>query len=196
MICSADVVQVDLHLDTPTQLLNRSVGLDAEEGLEAGLPQLRAGGTNVAIMVLWPPRNVNHLAHTYALLDAIEGEVSRLDEITLVRTPIAARQAVSAGKTAIILSLEGAHGLGTGDWRVELDQLHRRGLSAIGLTWSFSNRFAGSSGDGGGGLTEEGLELVSEARRRGIVLDVSHSSRATTLAVCQDSPVPVIAVSY
>ena len=36
-------IQADLHLDTPTQLLRRKVGLEAE-GLEAGLPQLRAGG--------------------------------------------------------------------------------------------------------------------------------------------------------
>ena len=30
-------VQVDLHLDTPTQMLQRGIGLDSEDGLEAGL---------------------------------------------------------------------------------------------------------------------------------------------------------------
>jgi membrane dipeptidase len=193
MASSAQTLQVDLHLDTPTQILTQGLGMDAETGLEAGLAQLKAGGTNVAVMVLWPPRKTDHLKRTVALLEDMEQEIERLEAMELVRSPQAGRQVVADERTAIIFSLEGAHGLGEGDWRAELDLLHRRGLSALGLTWSFSNRFAGSSGDGGAGLSEEGIELVSEARKRGIILDVSHASRETTMAVCAGSTVPVIA---
>ena len=63
----------------------------------------------------------------------------------------------------------------------------------MGITWSFSNRFAGSSGDGGGGLTDEGRALVAHARAKRVILDVSHASRRTTLEICRDSPQPVIA---
>lgn len=189
-------VQVDLHLDTPTQLHRRSVGLDAP-GLEAGLVQLRRGGTNLAVEVLWPPRNVDHRVHVEALLTRLEAEDARLDGLQLVRSPAEARAVAARGGVGFAVSLEGAHGLGDEPFepggREALGALHRRGLSLLGLTWSFSNRYAGSSGDGGGGLTEEGRALVAEANRLGVVLDVSHASRATTLETCRLSTAPVIA---
>jgi membrane dipeptidase len=186
-------IQVDLHLDTPSQMLDKGLTIDAAAGLQAGLPQLKAGGTNAPVLVLWPPRAADHLAHTRKLLAKIEADVARLEELELVRSPSELRRAVAMGHLGALVSLEGAHGLGSGDWRAVLHELHGRGLAMLGLTWSFSNRFAGSSGDGGGGLTEEGRQLVAEARRLGIVLDVSHASRATTLETCLGSPVPVIA---
>ncbi len=185
--------QVDLHLDTPTQLHRKGLPIDAPEGLEAGLPQLRAGGTNVAVEVLWPPRDTEWLAHAELLLGLVEAEIARLDELSLARTPAEARAAAEAGGVAIVIALEGAHGLGEGDWRRALDDLYARGLRMLGVTWSFSNRFAGSSGDGGGGLTEEGRALVTRARELGIVLDVSHASRTTTLEICRGATAPVIA---
>ena len=192
---AADVpVQVDMHLDTPSQLLGKHLGLDAPEGLEAGLSQLREGGTNVPVMVLWPPPKSDHKARTFALLAKVEAEATRLADVTIVRSPDEARREVAAGRIAVLVSLEGAHGLGDGDdWAAVAGTLHDRGLSLLGLTWSFSNRFAGSSGDGGAGLTDEGRALVAEARRLGLVIDVSHASRQTTMDACTGSPVPVIA---
>ena len=186
-------IQADLHLDTPTQLHRKGLPLDAPSGLEAGLPQLQAGGTNLAVEVLWPPRTADWREHTFMLLDKLEAQDQRLEAIALARTPAQARAITDSGRIAYLVALEGAHGLGDGDWRPTLDRLHARGLAVLGLTWSISNPFAGSSGDGGGGLTEQGRELLAYARTRGIVIDLSHASRQTTLEVCRDSPVPVIA---
>lgn len=184
-------MQADLHLDTPTQLYRKKVGLDGQ-GLEAGIDQLRAGGTNLAVMVLWPPRDAKWEAHTEALLGLLETEDARLDGVTLARTPAEARAVAAAGGVATIYALEGAHGIDTTG--VEgLRALHARGLALLGLTWSFSNRYAGSSGDGGAGLTAEGRALVDEAQRLGILVDLSHASKQTTLEVCAASTVPVIA---
>ena len=185
-------VQADLHLDTLTQLYSKGVGLDAPAGLEAGLAQLAAGGTNVAVFALWPPRNVDHRARVMALLARFEAEDARLDGVALARSAAEARAIVEAARVAAVLSLEGAHGLGE-DWRATFDELCERGLSMLGLTWSMSNRFAGSSGDGGGALTDEGRELVALARSRGVLIDVSHASRAATLEVCQTATAPVVA---
>jgi membrane dipeptidase len=63
----------------------------------------------------------------------------------------------------------------------------------VGLTWSFSTSFAGSSGDSGGGLTDKGRALVAHCQAKGLIVDLSHASRDTTLEVCANSPVPVIA---
>lgn len=187
----AGAIQADLHLDTPTQMLRRGAGLDAS-GLESGLAPMRAGGTNLAVEVLWPPRQGDWAAQVDRLFTTVEAEDRRLDEVALVRSPAQARQEIAAGRIALLVSLEGAHGIdATGI--AGLRRLHARGLSLLGLTWSFSNRFAGSSGDGGHGLSDEGRALVAEANRLGIVVDVSHASRETTLETCAVSTAPVIA---
>jgi membrane dipeptidase len=85
------------------------------------------------------------------------------------------------------VALEGAHGL------ADLAALHRRGLTMLGLTWSFSNRYAGSSGDGGGGLTPEGERLVAQAQAMGVLVDVSHASRVATLDTCRVARAPIVA---
>jgi len=185
-------MQADLHLDTLTQLYTRGLKLDAPSGLEAGLVQLQQGGTNVAVFALWPPKGADGKARTNALLSRFEAEDARLEAVELARGPEDARRIAGEGRVAAVISLEGAHGLGD-DWQATLDQLHARGLSMIGLTWSFSNRFAGSSGDGGGGVTDDGRQLVARAQALGLLVDVSHMSRAATLEVCRASKVPVVA---
>ena len=92
-----------------------------------------------------------------------------------------------------MLAIEGAHGLGKQNWEATLEDLHRQGLTVLGLAWSFSNQFAGSSGDGGGGLTAAGRRLLKHCQQLGILIDVSHASKESTMQACQNSPVPVIA---
>jgi len=113
--------------------------------------------------------------------------------LQIVRSPTEARTTGEAGRIGVLVSLEGTHGLKEDDWRASLQGLQARGLGMVGLTWSFSTPFAGSSGDGGGGLTEKGRELVSLCQATGLIVDLSHASRDTTLEVCTTSPVPVIA---
>ena len=186
-------LQADLHLDTPTQLHRKGLALDAAQGLEGGLPQLQAGGTNLAVEVLWPPRTADWRSHTFRLLGLLEAEDARLEGFELARSPAQARTIIESNRIAYIVSLEGAHGLGSEDWQGTLDSLQARGLAILGMTWSMSNDFAGSSGDQGLGLTEQGRALVAHARSKGILIDLSHASRQTTLEICRDAPAPVIA---
>lgn len=184
-------VQVDLHVDTPSRLVDEGMPLD-DAALEAGVPRLKEGGANLVVEALWPGRSGDTRGRVGRLLDALEAEVARLDEVAIVTTPDEALATIGEGRIALLVGIEGAHGLAA-DWRADLDQLHGRGLRVLGLTWSVSNRFAGSSGDAGGGLTDEGRALLSEAWSRDMLVDLSHSSRQTTLEVCGTATVPVIA---
>lgn len=187
-------IQVDMHLDTPTQLFTKGLHMDASAGLEASIEQLKRGGTNVAVEVLWPPRNTSHRKRTFDLLSLMEREIERSTDLVLATEPEQARKIAGQGNIAVVFSLEGAHGLGTGDdWRDAFNALYDRGLRLLGVTWSLSNRFAGSSSDGGGGLTPEGVELMELARAKRVVIDVSHASPQATMEICQGSSVPVIA---
>jgi membrane dipeptidase len=182
----------DLHVDTLTELGDRGVGFD-DPGLEAGLPALTAGGTNVVVNVIWPPRDADHEAYTRAQLDAFDVRMAEVaDRMVLVRSPDEADDAVRSGRIASLLALEGAHGIAASGLE-GLRMLHGRGLRMLGLTWSLSNRFAGSSGDAGGGLTDDGRALLAEAQRLGILVDVSHASRQATLDACAVTRAPLIA---
>lgn len=189
-LAGAATVQADLHVDTPTQLHRRGVGLD-DPGLEAGLPALQAGGTNLAVMVFWPPKAQGGPVHVQALWERMESEDARLAAVTRVGSPAEARAVAEAGGVAMIYALEGAHGLEPGP--TGLREAWARGVSMVGLTWSFSNAYAGSSGDGGGGLTEAGRTLVAEAQRLGMMIDVSHASPAATRETCALARAPIVA---
>jgi membrane dipeptidase len=183
---------VDLHVDTLTELADRSVGFD-DPGLQSGIPAMVQGGTNVVVNVLWPPREGEHEPYTFSQLDRFEKELAAVSsKMALARSPAEADEIVASGRIATLLALEGAHGIETSGVEA-LQKLHARGLTMLGLTWSLSNRFAGSSGDKGAGLTEEGRALVAEAERLGVLLDLSHASRQTTLEVCAVAKSPLVA---
>lgn len=194
-------IHVDLHVDTPTQMVRAGTGLDAPE-LESGLDDMRRGGTNAVVEVLWPPRTPATpeawAAQVERLFAKVEAEDARLAAVEIARSPAEVRRIVGEGHIAMMVSIEGAHGIDKVGVR-GLAALQRRGLSLLGLTWTFSNRFAGSSGDAppehpeGTGLTDDGRALVDEANRLGVVVDVSHASDAATLEACERSRAPVIA---
>ena len=193
MTAMATRFNVDMHLNTSSQLSRHLIGLDSEEGLHGGFHELDEGGTNIAVEYVWAPASGDPRARVYGLIDQLHDEASRIEGLRLVRSPASAKLAIDSGEMAMVLAVEGAHALGEDAWSTTLQALHREGVSILGLAWSFSNIFAGSSGDSGGGLTELGEELLAQAWRQGILIDLSGATKAATMAVCEQSPVPVIA---
>lgn len=90
-----------------------------------------------------------------------------------------------------LVSLEGADVLSEpGD----LEILYRLGVRSLTVTWNYDNRYGSSCMSRRDyGLTDLGAELVAEANRLGIVLDISHSSKRTALDILSASRLPVIA---
>ncbi len=66
-------------------------------------------------------------------------------------------------------------------------------LGTISMSW---NRRPSSpavrSGRRGPGLTTRGVEVVAELNARGMLIDLAYADRATTLAVCERTTMPVI----
>jgi membrane dipeptidase len=113
-------------------------------------------------------------------------------EAVLVRTPEEALEAKREGKLALIAALEGADGL-EGDLE-HLRELHRKGVSLVQLvhfrandighiqTWPYTP----------GGLTDFGREVVAEANRLKIVIDLAHANPETIRDVLAVSSHPVL----
>jgi microsomal dipeptidase-like Zn-dependent dipeptidase len=97
------------------------------------------------------------------------------------------------GKPALggIFGIEGAHAL-EGDL-ANLDRLDILGLRVVGLTHFFDNRLGGSlHGVSGEGLSPFGRDVVREAGRRRMIVDVAHASPAMVEEVLALSERPVI----
>ncbi|MDN4524033.1 dipeptidase [Fictibacillus fluitans] len=106
-------------------------------------------------------------------------------------------QAYETGKIGFLLSLEGAEPIGT-----DLSLLHifyELGVRNLGLVWSRRNE----AGDGShfqevregkkGGLTSFGIELIEEAEKLGITIDVSHINDEGFYDVLEVAQKPLIA---
>jgi membrane dipeptidase len=113
-------------------------------------------------------------------------------EALLVRTPVEALDAKRKGKLGLIAALEGADGL-EGDLE-HLRKLHRKGVSLVQLvhfraneighiqTWPYTP----------GGLTDFGRQVVYEANRLRMVIDLAHANAETIRDVLAVSSHPVI----
>ncbi len=90
-----------------------------------------------------------------------------------------------------IFGIEGAHAL-DGDL-AHLDRLDTLGLRVVGLTHFFDNRLGGSlHGVSGEGLTPFGRDVVRQADRRRMIIDVAHASPRMVEDVLALSERPVI----
>jgi len=107
------------------------------------------------------------------------------------------RSAVSEGKLACLMGVEGGHIM---EGRLAaLRTFQRLGVRYMTLTHSFHTEWADSSGTREGleprhgGLTAFGRDVIAEMNRLGMLVDVSHVSDATFFDALEASRAPVIA---
>lgn len=91
---------------------------------------------------------------------------------------------------AVLLSLEGAEGIGCDPGRLE--PLRLQGFTMTGLTWNYENSLAGSHMTGQG-LSARGAAYVRAAQQLGMLVDVSHASDEAFWQVCRMTQGPILA---
>ena len=94
------------------------------------------------------------------------------------------------GKMAIAFDLEGAASL-HGQLSM-LSLYHCLGVRQMHFVYNINNEAAGGCHDNDQGLTQFGRELVAEANRLGVLIDLSHSGYATSMEICGLSSAPVV----
>lgn len=161
------------------------------------------------------------LAVVTAVGDAVLGTAWRLRspwsgvkaQLALARAEAAAagisvvdtvEQGQNPDRPSVMLGIEGADVVGAQPDR--LTDLYRLGVRVLGLVHyadnglgTISTSLTGSrgsrsvrSGRYAAGLTALGREVVGEANRLGMLIDVAHADAATTLSVCEHTAAPVI----
>ncbi len=129
---------------------------------------------------------------------AIALRLDRAGAWALCRTTADIEAAISAGRFAAVLHIEGCEGIGAD--MSGLDVLHAAGLRSLGPVWSRNNIFGNgvpfaypSSPDIGPGLTDAGKDLVRACNRMGILIDLSHMNEKGFFDVAALSDAPLVA---
>jgi membrane dipeptidase len=160
-------------------------------------PKLRNGGVNVQVLPVYVDSYFLPelaLRRTLTMVEAFHADFE--DDNSLVTSVTSYSQmekALSDGKIAAFLGLEGAEGLGND---IELfHTFYRLGMRVISLTWNRRTAFADGTGEQatGSGLTQLGFAAVREMERLHIVVDVSHINEVCFFDVVETTQQPIIA---
>ncbi|MEW6322576.1 MAG: membrane dipeptidase [Acidobacteriota bacterium] len=113
-------------------------------------------------------------------------------DAVLASSPDAVLAAKKAGRLALMPALEGADGLeGSLD---NLRELHRRGVRLVQLVHFLDNDLGSNQTPpyDAGGLTAFGRDVVREANRLGVLVDLAHASTRTILDALETSSRPIL----
>jgi len=205
---------VDLHVDIAFYVQSLGAGQPwgslAEDlpGRQADLPKWRRGNVRLVFAALFPavevyglkgpgdggPAYPSFASSRMLLLDQVKTVYSVARELgaQIVLDEADALEAVhSPGyRLSFLIHLEGADPIAD---PLDLELLYRLGLRSLGLTWNYDNQYAASCYTRRDyGLTPRGEELVREANRLGVIIDVAHASTRAALEAIEASRNPVM----
>ncbi|HEX2254992.1 MAG TPA: dipeptidase [Thermoanaerobaculia bacterium] len=191
----ADAVVVDGHTDVPSRLLHQPA--DLSQRLDTGhvdLPRLREGGVTSPFFALYVPSFLPPAAgwrHAMKLHALVEEQL-RPGELELAVTAADVRAKAGSGVVTVLLGLENGRPLAGPE---DVGKLAELGMRYVTLTHVKSHEWCDASTDAAihGGLSDVGVAIVREMRRRGILVDVSHVSDDAALHAMDAIRAPVIA---
>ena len=154
--------------------------------------------TLLAFGEMWPPRTwtsiLQRALYQAQKLHEVESKAGGTLKIIKSRADLEellARRAKGEKITGAILGIEGGHPL---EGRLEnLDVLEKAGFRLIALQHFFDNELGGTlHSRENNGLTPFGRKVVEEVARRGLILDVAHSSTKVVREVLGMTSIPVV----
>jgi membrane dipeptidase len=169
---------------------------------QVDFPKMREGGYDCAFFIVYvDQRQLNEagyrraLAEATAKFDAIDRMVARFPEtIGLARSPADVERLHRSGKLIACIGIENGYPMG-----LDLDNIkrfHARGARYMSIAHNGHTQLGDShTPEPGqhGGLSDLGRRAIAAMNDVGIMVDVSHGSRATMLQAVAHSRAPVIA---
>jgi membrane dipeptidase len=200
------VITIDTHDDIDTEHFVPSCNYTQRLTTQVNLPKMKEGGLDVAFFIVYvgqgaltPEGYANAYAQAIAKFDAVHRLTERIApaEIGLALTPADVRRIAASGRKVAVIGIENGYPIGTDISRVA--EFHRRGGRYMSLAHNGHNQLSDSnSGENtkdapNGGLSPLGREAIAEMNRLGIMVDVSHPSKASMMQAAELSKAPIIA---
>jgi membrane dipeptidase len=174
----ADAVVVDLHNDLILLVDHFDRRGRPNYFEEFWLPELRAGGVDVQVLPICIEdqfQSEGALRRTLLLIERIHALAAQHADVVVCLSGAEVEEATASGRIALVIALEGAHGLGQDPGLIRT--MYRAGVRVASLAHLGRTHLADGSGldhTARGGLTPQGFEVLDEMERLGMVFDISH----------------------
>ncbi len=200
------IIALDTHDDIEPRNFSWSLNYTQNLDTQVNLPKMKKGGLDASFFVVYVGQgDLTPEGFDAAYATAVEKfeAIHRLtkvlapDQIELALTAEDVRRINAAGKKVALIGIENGYSLGTDITRVK--EFYDRGGRYLSLAHNGHSQLADSNnGEATGtwlhhGLSPLGKQVVAEANRLGIMLDLSHPSKEANMQVLALTKAPVIA---
>jgi membrane dipeptidase len=200
------VITLDTHADINAANFTPAVNYTQRLATQVNLPKMVEGGLDVAFFIVYVGQQQEFTPEAYkrAYDQAIEkfDAIHRLtetiapDKIGLALTPADVRRIAASGRKVALIGIENAYPLGE-DLK-NIKAFYDRGGRYLSLAhnghsqWSDSNT-GETQGWKWNGLSPLGRQAIAEMNRVGMMIDISHPSKLSSMQTFELSKAPVIA---
>jgi membrane dipeptidase len=200
------VIALDTHDDIETRNFSWSLNYTQDLDTQVNLPKMKRGGLDAVFFVVYVGQGeLTPAGFDAAYAAAVEKfeAIHRLtrvlapEQIELALTADDVRRINAAGKKVALIGIENGYSIGADVSRVK--EFYDRGGRYLSLAHNGHSQLADShNGEATNtwlhnGLSPLGQQVVAEANRVGIMLDLSHPSKQSNLQVLELTKAPVIA---
>ena len=196
------VITMDTHDDIPLNFGSNDYNACNALNRQVDVPKMKAGGLDVAFFIVYVGQGErsaagNARAHDQAMQKFAGihrlAEVQCPDQIAIAYTPDDVERIVRGGKLATVIGIENGYVIGNDLSLVK--KYYDLGGRYMTLAHTTHNDLSDSSNPEKpehNGLSKLGEQVVAEMNRVGMMVDVSHISKAAMLHAIRVSKAPVI----
>ena len=200
------VIALDTHDDINPENFTRQKNYTQRLDTQVNIPKMVEGGLDAAFFIVYvgqgpltPEGYDSAYKQAIAKFDAVKHLTSEIapDQIGLALTAADVPRIAKSGRKVALIGIENAYSLGTDIKRVK--EFYDRGGRYMSLAHNGHSQFADSNtGERDGkwlhnGLSEIGKQVIAEMNKWGIMVDLSHPSKAANLQALALSKAPAIA---
>jgi len=199
------VITLDTHVDIDADHFTSNCNYTMRLTTQVDLPKMEEGGLDVAFFIVYVgqgPLSAEGYDGAYrqavSKFDAIHRLTREIapDRIGLALTPADVRRLAGEGKRVAVIGVE--NGYPVGENVARLKEFFDRGGRYMSLAHNGNNQLSDSNtGEREGwkwnGLSPLGRQVIGEMNRLGMMIDISHPSKASILQTLELSKAPVIA---
>ena len=204
----ARALKIDTHVDIdPSTMTDAKPNYVTGHAHQVDLPKMRNGGMDAVFFSIFVGQSQDFSDSAYARaragdiakFEAVHNLAEKLapDQIEIAYTAADVRRIHAKGKLVALMGVENGYGIGTDITNVK--KFYDYGARYLSLAHNGHNQLSDSNtGEADNvwkwnGVSPLGKEVVAEANKYGIMLDISHPSKESNLWVMANSKAPVIA---
>jgi membrane dipeptidase len=200
------VITLDTHVDINPANFTAARNYTQDLPVQVNLPKMMKGGLDAAFFIVYvgqgdltPAGYDDAYKQAVAKFDAIHRLTKEIapNQIALALRAADVPRIAASGKKVALIGIENAYPIGTDLARIK--EFYDRGGRYMSLAHNGHSQFSDSNtGERDGkwlhnGLSELGRKAVAEMNRVGIMVDVSHPSKASMMQTVALSKAPIIA---